>query len=148
VIKYFKGDVLKSSADVIAHGCNCRGGYGAGIAQQILQQFPKAEQAYMSKFRSEGWHLGEVQIVKVGPKKFIANCATQDRFGSPRGGKVYADYGAIEEVMKQLKDLCTEYNYQLAMPKIGAGLAGGDWVKIEAIINKVFHDREVWVFEL
>lgn len=148
MIKYFKGDVLKSSAEVIAHGCNCRGGFGAGIAKQILLQFPRAEQAYMKKFKTEGWRLGEVQIVKVGDKKFIANCATQDKYGSPKGGKVYADYGAIKEVMVQLKDLCLEYNYQLAMPKIGAGLAGGDWGKIEQIINEVFKDIEVWVYEL
>jgi O-acetyl-ADP-ribose deacetylase (regulator of RNase III) len=148
MIKYFQGDVLKSSAQVIAHGCNCRGGFGAGIAQQILRQFPRAEQAYMSKFKTEGWHLGEVQIVKVGPEKFIANCATQDRYGSPKGGKVYADYGAIKEVMIQLKDFCQEYNYQLAVPKIGAGLAGGDWNTIAQIINEVCPDMEVWVFEL
>jgi O-acetyl-ADP-ribose deacetylase (regulator of RNase III) len=148
MIKYFKGDVFKSSAQVIAHGCNCRGGFGAGIAATVKKLYPRAEAAYMKKYRDEGWHLGEVQIVKVGDNKFIANCATQDKYGSPKGGKIYADYGAIKEVMEQLKEVCTENQWQLAMPKIGAGLAGGDWKKIEEIINAVFDTTEVWVYEL
>jgi hypothetical protein len=34
------------------------------------------------------------------------------------------------------------------MPKIGAGLAGGDWEKIEEIINSVFDKRDIFVYEL
>jgi O-acetyl-ADP-ribose deacetylase (regulator of RNase III) len=36
----------------------------------------------------------------------------------------------------------------VAMPKIGAGLGGGDWKIIEAIIESAFHDRDVYVYEL
>lgn len=31
--------------------------------------------------------------------------------------------------------------------KLGAGLAGGNWNRIEEIINKKFYDREVIVYE-
>jgi hypothetical protein len=31
---------------------------------------------------------------------------------------------------------------------IGAGLAGGDWDRIEAIINEVFGDTEVTIYQL
>ena len=148
MIKYFKGDVFSTSAEIIAHGCNCRGGFGAGIAATVAKKFPVAKTQYLKKFSNEGWKLGEIQVVPVGSGKFIANCATQDKYGSPRGGKIYADYGAIKEVMVQLKEVCLENQWTLAMPKIGAGLAGGDWKKIEALINEVFGEMEVWVYEL
>lgn len=146
MIKYIKGNVLRSPAQIIAHGCNCRGGFGSGIAATIKREFPQVAQAYLEKFNTVGWTLGEIQLVEVGPDKFFANCATQDRYGSPRGGKVYVDYPAVKKVMEQLKSYSLLYNYTVAMPKIGAGLAGGDWSKIEAIINEVFQEIEVWVY--
>lgn len=146
MITYIQGDVFTSSANIIAHGCNCRGGFGAGIAVQVAKLYPKAKDMYMKKFFGEGWRVGEVQMVPVGNNKFIANCATQDKYGSPKGGKVYVSYPGLKAVMEQLKEICEENDYTLAMPKIGSELAGGDWNVIEKIINDVFGDREVFVY--
>lgn len=146
MIKYIKGDALQTHAELIAHGCNCRGAFGYGIAGQITKVYPKAQEAYLKKYKAEGWNLGEVQVVPVGANKFIANCATQKNYGSPKGGKIYVDYKAIEVVMIELKRICEENSWTLAMPKIGAGLAGGDWNKIEEIINKTFPNTEVLVY--
>lgn len=148
MIKYVKGDVFSTKAQIIAHGCNCRGGYGAGIAATMAKKYPESARMYLKKFKEEGWKLGEVQVVSVGNNRFIANCATQDKYGSPRGGVIYASYPAIKKVMEQLKEICDENQWTLAMPKIGAGLAGGDWVVIEKIINDVFQDTEVLVYVL
>lgn len=146
MIKYIHGDVFKSSANIIAHGCNCRGGFGAGIAVQVAKLFPKARDMYMKKFHNEGWRVGEVQLVHVGGDKFIANCATQDKYGSPKGGAVYVSYEGFRVVMEELKKNCLEYNLTLAMPKIGSDLAGGDWNILEGILNEVFSDMEIEVY--
>lgn len=146
MINYIHGDVFTSKANIIAHGCNCRGGFGAGIAVQVVKKFPKAKEMYMTKFHEKGWTVGEVQLVEVGPHLYIANCATQDRYGSPKGGQVYVSYEGFEVVMKELYRICKEKNYTLAMPKIGSDLAGGDWNRLESIINKVFIDLSVDVY--
>ena len=76
----------------------------------------------------------------------MANCATQHRY-LPRG-VCHADYNAIRSCMVTVKDYAKLRNLTIAMPKIGAGLAGGDWGLIEQILNDVFQDFDVSVYFL
>lgn len=146
MIVYERGDLFTTDADIIAHGVNCRGGFGSGVAKLVATKFPKARQRYLEKFENEGWRLGDVQLVKVYGERWIANMATQDGY-LPRG-VCHADYGAIRTCMEKLREIACAHRLTIAMPKIGAGLAGGDWTKIEAIINDVFKYKEVKVFIL
>lgn len=136
MVRYVTGDVLSSDAYVIAHGCNTRGSFGAGVAYHVARKYPHVKQAYFTKNASEGWKLGDVQFVNVSSTQVIANCATQDRYGGPG---VHLDYEALETCMKKVKEFAD--GRPVALPKIGAGLAGGDWNRIESIINRVFGDE-------
>lgn len=152
MVKYQKGDVLNSGAHLIAHGCNCVGGFGSGVAGQIVKRFPVAAGAYLWKHDNEGWMLGDVQFVSAAEDlsttitKWIANCATQFEY-YPRN-KVHADYDAIRTCMEKVKKFAIPMNRSIAIPKIGAGLAGGDWNIIEKILEEVFHDYDVTVYVL
>jgi len=145
MIKYIKGNLFTAPQDILAHGCNCVGGFGSGVAGQMSVEFPETREKYLEKFEKQGWELGDVQLVK-SKDKIIANCATQKKY-YPRTVR-NADYPAIELCMLKLYKLCKETGKTLAMPKIGAGLAGGDWKIIEAIINDVFEDMDVYVYYL
>lgn len=146
MIVYIKGDIFKTDKKIIAHGCNCRGGFGSGVAATVARLHPKAREAYLKKHQTVGWKLGETQYVESNGK-IIVNCATQDRYGNgQRDGIVYADYPAIEKVMKDLKEYSKKTGYDVTIPLIGAGLANGDWKKIEAIINQVFNDQDIFVY--
>jgi O-acetyl-ADP-ribose deacetylase (regulator of RNase III) len=146
MINYVKGDLFSTDADIIAHGCNCRGGYGSGVAGIMAKKFPKARQYYLDKHQEDGWELGDVQFVKVYGERYIANCATQDEY-YPRN-KCHADYDAIRICMMRVKDFAIANNMKIAIPKIGAGLAGGDWNVIEQILKEVFSDYDVTVYYL
>jgi len=142
MIKYVKGDLFTTDANIIAHGVNCRGGFGSGIAGIIKVKYPKVRHYYLDKFEEEGWKLGDVQFVKLGSgDQYIANCATQDSY-LPRGIQ-HVNYDAVEIAMKRLRNFAMVDNLTIAIPKIGAGLAGGDWNIIEEIINKVFDDYPI-----
>ena len=39
-------------------------------------------------------------------------------------------------------------DYKVGLPKIGAGLAGGDWKIIETMIESVLHDCDVTIYVL
>ena len=146
MVKYIKGDLFSTDADIIAHGCNCRGGFGSGVAKIVATKYPKARHYYLDKFDEDGWNLGEVQFVPQWNGKIIANCATQDKYGY--SGELNADYDAIRLAMSKVKDYAKDKNLTIAIPKIGAGLAGGDWNTIEAILNEVFGDYDVTVYYL
>lgn len=147
MIKYVQGDLFESDADLIAHGCNCRNGFGSGVAFHMSQKYPKAKHYFHEKYEEDGWKLGDVQFVKVfGKHDYIANCATQHSF-LPRN-MCHVDYDAVRTCMEKVKEFAKAKSLRIAMPKIGAGLAGGDWSKIEAILEDVFNDYDVSVYVL
>lgn len=154
MISYVKGNVLDSGADVIAHGVNCSGGFASGVAGQIAKRWPTVQHRYRKEFHTNGWHLGKVQsVTMIGQNSpcsfFVFNCGTQQFYGPmAKHGVVYVDYPAIEKCMRQVYEFCEDNDLTCAIPKIGAGLAGGDWNVIEKIINEIFHDREILVYTL
>ncbi len=147
MIIYRTGDLLQADEDVIAHGCNCVGGFGSGVAGQIAKKWPVVKNHYLYKYDRYGWTLGEIQPVTMPFTGYtVVNCATQ-QFYLPRGIR-HADYDAIEKAMLSLKEYAIENNFSIAIPKIGAGLAGGDWNVIEKILEKIFFDYDITVYEL
>jgi len=72
---------------------------------------------------------------------FVVNAYTQFNYGY---GKM-ADYDAIEQCMKWIKD--NFKGKRFGLPLIGAGLAGGDWNKILQIINDVLGDEDITIIK-
>lgn len=144
MIVYVTGDLFTTDANIIMHGVNCRGGFGSGVAKQMTEHYPEARVAYLNKWKNHRWYLGQVQFVPQPDGRIIANCATQLDY-LPRG-QCHANYDAIEYAIARVLHYAKERNYTIAMPKIGAGLAGGDWNKIQKIINDVTGDTEVRVY--
>jgi O-acetyl-ADP-ribose deacetylase (regulator of RNase III) len=144
MIVYKQGDILASGELAIAHGCNCRGGFGSGFAKSVATQYPQVKQGYLHRHNTRGWKLGEVQLINVGDGsgRILANCATQDRYGRPDQGP-YVSYPAIREVVREL---VKSFPQGFAMVKIGAGLAGGNWDIIEQIIEEESGSVEVRVY--
>jgi O-acetyl-ADP-ribose deacetylase (regulator of RNase III) len=141
MVKYEEGNVFDSGADVIAHGVNCLGAFGAGVARQIRDRHPEVYRAYITKHTFEGWKLGDCQIVTLeDDSRQIANLATQYGYGYRRGQKVLVNYDALRYSIRSLFKYCNVNKLSVAMPQIGAGLAGGDWEKIKTIIEEEAND--------
>ena len=147
------GDVIAAfktnEIDILAHGVNCSKGFGSGIAGQIAQQFPEVQDIFFE----HDFTLGDIQPVKISEGnetsvenvfiggKWIINCATQQYYGNdpasqPNG--MYCSYDAIEKCMRSINDAFKDK--VIGIPFIGAGLAGGEWKYIKAIISNVFAD--------
>ena len=138
-INYVKGDLFQTGCDVIAHGCNAQGVMGRGVAKTLRQIFPEAYNEYRKTYLNDGLTVGSVHFVKL-PGRIIANCITQEFYSGKKENHIYIDYKAIKKCMWILNSECSKNNWSLAMPLIGAGLGGGDWDKIEKIIEKEFTD--------
>ena len=137
------GDLLQLAIDgqfdVIIHGCNCQCQMGKGIALSIKRQFPEAYAADCQTSKGDAAKLGSVSIAEVerhGRVFHIVNGYTQYHW---RGVGVKADYEAIRGVMKTVRS--TFSGKRIGYPKIGAGLAGGDWEVIRAIIDEELADE-------
>lgn len=137
-MKAVTGDLLQLALngkfDVIIHGCNCQCVMSKGIALSIKQSFPEAYAADCSTGKGDERKLGtfsDAQVVRELHSFHVVNAYTQLHW---RGAGVKADYEAIRKVMKAVKSRFA--GKRIAYPKIGAGLAGGDWEVIRGIIDE------------
>lgn len=148
-IIYKQGDLLECSENIIVHGCNAQGVMGSGVAAQIRKKYPNAARTYFSMRNNGYMQLGAWSRSEEECGKTIINAITQEFYGrNPH--IVYANYGAIAHVFMNINKWCKMWGFKsIAMPKIGAGLANGDWNIIEKIIEEECTDVQpvVYVFE-
>ena len=149
IVEYIKGSILDTTIKYIAHGVNCQNKMGSGVAKVLYKSYPEVKEWYHEFCDSIDieHRLGKVMHIPtltLDDKKII-NCFTQYDYGYD--GKRYVNYWAIGECFKKLaKD--PRIN-ELAIPKIGSGLAGGDWDIISQIINDATgDDLNVYVYYL
>lgn len=132
-----KGDLIQlalmGQVDVIIHGCNCFCTMGAGIAKQIRDTFPEAYQADLKTRVGDKKKLGTYSLADIernGKRFTIVNGYTQYDFAGPG---TLVDYDAVQTLFSRIKtDFATR---RIGYPKIGAGLAKGDWKVISDIID-------------
>jgi O-acetyl-ADP-ribose deacetylase (regulator of RNase III) len=147
-IQILHGDLIKLASirtfDVIAHGCNCYCTMGAGIAYAIKRAFPEAYEADIQTIKGDKNKLGTCSFATIyrNSQSFIVvNAYTQFDY---RGKGVKVDYDAVRACMRWIQ---TNFGTaHIGMPKIGAGLAGGDWSIIRNIINQELENITVVEF--
>lgn len=156
-ILYKTGDALAGPEPALAHGCNAQGVMGSGIAKAIREKYPAAWRAYRTFHHLNGLPLGVV-IPSNNSPHLVLNCVTQEFYGP--GDKVYLDYDALRKAMAGIDRLAKASHSgkpndaflkrldAVAMPLIGAGLAGGDWDRIEAIVEEVSENFQPVVYRL
>lgn len=139
-----RGDLLQLALDgrfdAIVHGCNCQCQMGKGIALSIKQRFPEAYAADYATPKGNPAKLGSLSVAEIrreGRTFHVINGYTQFHW---QGTGVKADYEAIRKVMQSVKAKFT--GKRIGYPKIGAGLAGGDWETIASIIEDELADED------
>lgn len=111
---------------VFAHGCNCHVAMASGIAGEFVRAFPdlvETDKEY--NFKYYAFMLGRYSEHKEGTVT-ILNLYTQ--FNPGRDCR----YDAIRSAFAMVEKSGFR---NVIIPRIGAGIAGGDWNVIEAIIN-------------
>ena len=131
---------LEGKFDVIVHGANCFCVMGAGIAKCIADTFPYAYAADMHTVVGDRAKLGKFSSAQV----YIES-------GSIEVCNAYTQYtpGAVDK-SKQLKWISQAFaaishafpGATIAYPKIGAGIANGDWSKIYPVICKALKNHD------
>ena len=125
---------LTGEFNVIVHGCNCFVTMGAGIAKAVKQHFPEAWQADLATERGDRGKLctySSALVEREGVSFTVVNAYTQFTY---RGAGPKVDHDAVRSVFRAVaRDFP---DARIGYPLIGAGLAGGDWGRIEEIIDE------------
>ncbi|GJF29695.1 Appr-1-p processing protein [Kitasatospora sp. NE20-6] len=150
-ITYVRGDATApqgAGLRIIAHGCNDLGGWGKGFVLALSRRWPEPEAAYRAWHRGRSGNdfaLGAVQLVEVGPYLRVANIVTQRGMRTGRSSGVPVRYEAIDAGLAALGDHALRLGASVHMPRIGCGLAGGSWTKVEPLVASRLAGRGVAV---
>lgn len=150
---YMKGNLVRLMQQAVnesdgtklffAHGCNCHAAMGSGIAPQIAKAFPQVEETdRLYNKVSSGYledMLGSAFPVCLSGNVTLFNAYTQ--FYPGKDFRINALTQAFENINIMAK------GQKLLIPRIGAGIAGGDWDEISEAINKATPDVNVFVID-
>ncbi|MDX3760953.1 macro domain-containing protein [Streptomyces mirabilis] len=149
-IAYVRGDATTPSVKgvkLIAHVCNDIGGWGKGFVLALSRRWPEPEAAYRAWHRDRAHNdfgLGATQFVQVEKYVWVANLIGQR--GIRTGSKgVPVRYEAIDTGLAHVAIKAAELDASVHMPRIGCGLAGGDWSRVEPLILRRLVERGVAV---
>jgi O-acetyl-ADP-ribose deacetylase (regulator of RNase III) len=164
----------RDAVKIGCHICNNQGGWGSGFVVALTNKYGKKagspEYEYRKWYKHEGYdyedsaqgwitvpfQLGRIQLVEVGIEQYVCNMIAQNEMGGlyEEGERLdcpNVNYSSLYECFLRLKARLNSPAFknklvELHMPRIGCGLGGGTWDKIEAILNKAFAGTDIAVF--
>lgn len=150
-IHYINGDATQPIGHgdkIIAHVCNNIGAWGAGFVLVVSKRWPYARSCYI---RMKDKRLGVTQFVNVSPEIFIANMIAQNNINDGKSGWKgdLIDYEALANCLDEVFKFAQNSNASVHMPRIGCGLAGSKWEKIEPLLIGVVqkYNVECYVYD-
>ena len=174
-IKYLQGDAtspIDTKTKIIVHICNDVGGWGKGFVLAVSKKWKQPEIEYRNWYKSKEldptdnvqyqsigrkdkytsekkFELGNVQFVKVADDIWVANLLAQRDTKPDKDGLPPIRYVFVSEGLERVKEFAKQHNASVHMPRIGCGLAGGQWTEIEPIINEklLAYDIETTVYD-
>jgi O-acetyl-ADP-ribose deacetylase (regulator of RNase III) len=152
-VNYIIGDATHPQAignKIIVHVCNDIGGWGKGFVMAITRRWKQPEQQYRQWFKSnDNFSLGQVQFVQVEEELWVANLIGQHKINKDENGNAPIRYEAILAGLEKVGQFAIDIKATVHMPRIGCGLAGGTWDKIEPLINKTLleYELETYVYD-
>ncbi|UWX60374.1 macro domain-containing protein [Chryseobacterium oranimense] len=141
----YEGDIFSlEGVSNFAHGCNCAGAMGKGIALQFKTKYPKMYKEYKALCQEGLFLLGDVFIYKCEAGT-IFNLGTQTTW------RTKADLNSIENAFEKMLSYSNLNKInKIALPKIGAGLGGLDWNDVKRIVEKLsknYPQIDLWIVE-
>jgi hypothetical protein len=133
---------------VIMHCCNNIGLWGAGFVVPLGKRYPEAKAAFLREQKPD---LGHVIFADTG-HVIVANIIGQNGVRGPRNPipvsytALQRGFEAVDKVVSALETM--EYKTAIQFPKLGCGLAGGDWEKVEALIESVLGHHTLYLVDL
>ena len=91
---------------------------------------------------------GQIQLVKVDRDLWVCNLIGQSGCGRYQG-LAPVRYGSIHEGLLRLREVwqndALQYGekFSIHMPRMGCGLAGGNWDEIQKMLYHVFYNEDI-----
>lgn len=147
MIKYTIGDATFPNGEgttkdrkIIIHCCNNKKGWGRGFVLAINKRSMEPRRVFVEEMSQE---LGEYKLVPISSDTNICNIVGQNGYGAEK--KQYVVYDALDRAFTRLAEEILSSNIPTTIhaPRLGAGLAGGDWNVIESMLINRFINQGI-----
>lgn len=126
------GDIFKvPGVHNYAHGCNCAGAMGKGIALQFKSKYPEMYNIYRHMCQSQVFRPGSIYDYDYG-EGHVYNLGTEEHW--KLGAKLEYIERSVEKMLLKAK---LDGVGKIAMPAIGSGLGGLNWTEVKRILNSL-----------
>ncbi len=141
---FTKGDLFAvPGIRAYAHGCNCAGAMGAGIAIEFKRRWPRMFDEYAARCADRRFGIGDVFVWSEG-EHTIFNLGTQEHW------RKKAQIPALAKSLTKMLELAALAGIErVGLPRIGAGLGGLDWARVKKVMVETATESKVtmMVFE-
>lgn len=139
---YKSGDILKSSAQNIVNPVNTHGRSGKGLALHIKKAYPLVDREFSYVCQSGEFEIGSILRLPTPDNRYILFFPTKEDWKHP------SKYEYIHAGLETLRFICQTLpeNSSVAIPKLGCGLGGLDWLKVHGLILQYLKDINHVVF--
>lgn len=152
-ISYVTGNAANPIGEgnkIIVHVCSNSGHWGAGFAADLDYRWFAPQVAYQHQHilldTDELMEFGTIHVVKVEHDIWVANLIGQHRTGGHNVAVRPFRYEAVTTGLNRLAAFAISRNASVHMPRIGCGLAGGEWSQTEPLIQHTLCNRGIQVF--
>lgn len=139
-IRYQRGDIFESTAQVIVNTVNCKGVMGKGLALAFKKRFPEMFAEYQEDCKSGKLRIGRPTIYKKSTP-WVLNFPTKDHWRFP---------SKLEYLEKGLEFLVAHYQKvgitSIAFPKLGAQNGKLSWDEVGPLMAKYLSQLDINVY--
>lgn len=163
MITYASGNVfnhnfLDDKNYIIPHICNDIGKFGSGFAKYLLDNYPIVAREYSNWYNNRNRHeyndlpfeLGQIQYVNIKNNIKICNMIAQHKILTLN--KKPIRYTSLIKCMEKIKlyiidQLEKGNDIEIVCPMFGSGLAGGNWNFIVELIDEIWQNVNITVYD-
>ncbi|PII20014.1 phosphatase [Stenotrophomonas sp. LMG 10879] len=126
------GDIFATPGVVaLAHGCNCAGAMGKGVAVSFKGRFPAMYEEYRRRCKAGEFTLGDVFYWESSGQA-VFNLGTQKSWKTP------AELWAIDKSLREMIKMAESKDIsEIALPRVGAGLGGLNWSSVREVLQSL-----------
>lgn len=134
-----KGNIFDADdLDGLAHGVNCQGVMGAGIAKDFRLRWPVMYKGYRSLAEEGSLYPGKVFPYQSPEGRTIYNLCSQDRPGPD------AKLRWVAQSVATMLDYAEDNQVRrIGIPRIGCGIGGLEWIDVRLILELLANESSV-----
>ena len=140
MIRYLKGNIFDSGAQVLVNPINTVGVMGKGLALDFKQRYPRMFDLYRDACRAGLLHVGEPMLYRSS-EQWVLLFPTKAHWKEP---------SRLEWIETGLQKFVERYKSKgitsIAFPKLGCGNGGLNWMEVKEVMERYLGELPIEVY--